>query len=523
MPPDAGLARRAAGGVAASTWRISPQWRAPLAQLAMFAALFFMLFARDWLAMADQWWNSSTYNHILLIPPIVGWQVWLRVPQLAQLTPRAWWPGLILFAGAAAVWLLGTLGGLNLASQAGTVAMLIAAIAAILGPQIAAALAFPLGYLLLIVPFGDEFVPVLQTITAKLTVALIHFTGVRATISGVFIDTPAGLFEVAEACSGVKFLVAMAAFGLLVANICFTSRVRRAVLMGTALAVPILANGVRAWGTIYVAQFKGAAYAGSFDHIVYGWIFFALVIALVIALAWPFFDRAIDAPMIDVAALEASVPLARLSSMTVAPLTAIAALLALATGVQVWGQSASRLVAPVPAHIALPDVPGWQRADYTPRVWWEPRASGADHRLLGRYVDAHGHAVDVFFALYGRQEQGREAGGFGQGALTPDSGWAWAATTFAGPGASGELLRAAGNVTRRAETSYRIGALTTGEGARLRLAVMAGRLALRAQPVEVLIVSTEIALGGPQDGGIAAFRRAMGPLGAWMDRAAATR
>ena len=46
------------------------------------------------------------------------------------------------------------------------------------------------------------------------------------------------------------------------------------------MVVPIIANGIRAWGTIAVAQVKGAAYAGGFDHIVYGWLFFAVVIGI---------------------------------------------------------------------------------------------------------------------------------------------------------------------------------------------------------------------------------------------------
>ena len=48
---------------------------------------------------------------------------------------------------------------------------------------------------------------------------------------------------------------------------------------------------MRAWGTIYVAQFVGAERAGSFDHIIYGWVFFAVIIAGVLAAAWSFFER----------------------------------------------------------------------------------------------------------------------------------------------------------------------------------------------------------------------------------------
>jgi exosortase len=107
---------------------------------------------------------------------------------------------------------------------------------------------------------------------------------------------PAGLFEVAEACSGVKFLVAMLAFGALAANVCFRSWKRRIAFMALCVVVPVLANGVRAWGTIYVAQIKGAAYAGGVDHIIYGWFFFAAVIAAILAIGWPFFDRKVRDP-----------------------------------------------------------------------------------------------------------------------------------------------------------------------------------------------------------------------------------
>jgi exosortase len=163
------------------------------------------------------------------------------------------------------------------------------------------------------VPFGDEIVPALQAITAEMAVALTHVSGIPATIDGVFIDTPAGLFEVAEACSGVKFLVAMVALGTLVAHLCFASWRRRVPFMAAAVIVPVLANGVRAWGTIYIAQSQGVEFAAGFDHIVYGWIFFALVMVAVLGASWGFFDRSPDDPLIDVAAIEASPLLARLA------------------------------------------------------------------------------------------------------------------------------------------------------------------------------------------------------------------
>jgi exosortase/archaeosortase family protein len=110
-------------------------------------------------------------------------------------------------------------------------------------------------------------------------------------VDGIYIDTPVGLFIVAEACSGVRFLVAMVTLAVLVAFTRFESWSRRGLFLLAAIIIPILANGVRAWGTIYIAQFRGVEFAAGFDHIFYGWIFFAIIVAVLLAAAWRFFER----------------------------------------------------------------------------------------------------------------------------------------------------------------------------------------------------------------------------------------
>jgi len=519
MPPEAvlpGPAHRLLPDVPAI-------WRHPLTALAMVWGLLLGAFARDWAAMADQWWNSSTYTHVLLIPPILIWLVWQRGEQLRSLAPGGWWPGLILFAGAVLLWVLGAFAGLDIARQLGADLALIAATLTLLGPKVGRALAFPLAYMLFLVPFGDELVPQLQLITAKLTIWLVQLTGVPARVDGVFIATPAGLFEVAEACSGAKFLIAMIAFGVLACHVCFRSWTRRAGFMALAIAAPVLANGVRAWGTIYLAQWYGADVASGVDHIIYGWVFFALVIALVIGIGWRFFDRPPGDPLVDLAAIESSPLLAKLADRTIASgkaLVAIAVILLAGGG---WALAADRLSARLPEQVFLPDVPGWQRTSYSPKVWWEPRAAGADHRLLGSYVDTAGNRVDVFYALYSGQSEGREAGGFGEGALTPDSDWAWLAPGTSPADAHGDRLLASSGTERLAQTQYRTGALLTGSNARLKLANIADRMLLRARPTMLLILSAERGAGDPPDKVISRFRAATGPTGAWMDRLAGIR
>ena len=152
--------------------------------------------------MARIWWTSATFNHCLLIVPILAWLVRQRLPELKALAPGAWAPGLALVGAGAAAWLLGEAGSVSLLRHLGLVLMLQGAVIACLGKAVARGLAFPLFYALFLVPFGEELVPPMQKLTAQMSMALLALAGVPAHLEGIFISTPTGLFRVAEACSG---------------------------------------------------------------------------------------------------------------------------------------------------------------------------------------------------------------------------------------------------------------------------------------------------------------------------------
>lgn len=501
------------------TEMLAPHWRRDLALLALAWAAILVLFAPDWAEMVMLWWNSSTYNHILLVPLILVWLFWQRAGELARLTPKAWWPGLVPLMGGLFVWLLGDISSLSTATHLGLVVVMQSTVLTMLGPRVAWAVIFPLAYALFLVPIGDELVPALQMITADITIALTHASGIPAHIEGVFIDTPAGLFEVAEACSGVKFLVAMIALGTLVVHVCFRSWWRRAGFMALAVVIPIVANGVRAWGTIFIAQSQGIQFAAGFDHIFYGWIFFALVMALLLALGWKFFDRRVEDPFIDGDAIAKNPLFDRLEAWSARDMHGLVAIVALVLAVLGWSAQARALEAELADRITLPEVAGWTpvASDFTHP--WEPRAGGADRVLRGSYRDAEGRVVDVVYALYAAQGDGREAGAFGEGALPPDTEWRWLSTSTAPDGITGNRIQALGTHRRVVETWYRKGSWTGGNPLHLKLLTMRDRLFLTAQPTAMLIISVEERPGSDPAQAITAFRSSTDNLGEWMDRA----
>jgi len=520
MSHDLSIKSAASGSV---LLRIPQHWRRPLVQIALGWAAVFALTFGDWLTMAGLWWNISTYNHVLFVPLIIAWLVHARREELAELRPSTWWPGLAALFGALLLWMLGDLTSVNSASQLGSVLALQACVLTILGPRIALATLFPLAYMLFLVPFGDELVPALQMITAKLVIALTAWSNIPAVIDGVFIDTPAGLFEVAEECSGVKFLIAMTALGTLVAYTCFASWKRRLLFMAAALALPILANGVRAWGTIYIAQSQGVEFAEGFDHIFYGWVFFALVVGGLLAVSWRWFDRDPEDVGIDFPEQDSKPWLQILASATLRPRIALASALGLIAVFGAWNVLAADVEAEMPAQIAFPAVKGWEQVEYAPTFGWNPKNSGADHRLLGRFRNETGHEVDVVVALYAAQEEGREASAYGEGAFDPNSHWRWLEQGSIAANADSQILLVAGDHKRIVQTTYHIGDLTTGSAASLKLAIMRDRLLLREHPTTLLILSSEQQGGDLAAQSLTKFRAAIGDEGEWLDRIAGLR
>ncbi|MEA3063686.1 MAG: hypothetical protein QOJ27_114 [Sphingomonadales bacterium] len=490
-------------------------WRTHLIALGAVAAAILVLFGRDAAGMAEIWWRSATFNHCLLIVPIIAWLVRQRLPELKALAPRAWPPGLALVAAGALAWLLGEAGSVSLLRHLGLVLVLQGAVVACLGKAVARGLAFPIFYALFLVPFGEELVPPMQQVTARMSMSLLALTGVPANLDGIFISTPTGLFRVAEACSGVRFLVAMAALAALVANLCFRAWPRRLLFVAAAMAIPVAANGVRAFGTIYVAHLTNNEVALGFDHIVYGWIFFGLVIALIMAAGWPFFDRRPAEAWFDPAELQppGTEPGSRSQALRVA-----AAAVALAAAAPLWsGAVAAAGTSAAPA-IALPDVKGWTRVRGDGA--WQPHYTGADRIALGRYRNAAGREVDLAIILFARQGEGREVVGYGQGASDEDGAWSWTADTAPPPGGKAERIGSHGRV-REVASFYRVGAILTGSPARVKLETVRVRLLGGPQrAVAVLVAAPAPADGISPRPAIDAFLKDLGPIEPLADRAA---
>src|SRR4051794_9009171 len=389
-------------------------WMPTLIWIAAVCAVFGIAFQYE-IGGAVRVWNQSTaYNHCYLVLPLAGALLWMRRDVLARLRPApSWWP-LVLLPAVSALWLAAALLDVLEAQQLSVVLLFEILMLAVLGWQIFRALLAPLLFLFFLVSFGAFLVPVLQTFTAKFSVLGLQLLGIPVFADGYIIQIPEGTFEVAEACAGLRFLIASIVFGCFFATIVYRSRWRRFVFIALSIIVPIVANGFRALGLVLLGHIMGNAASAMADHILYGWLFFTIVTLLLIAIGICFRD---DVRPGLPRTIPASTPAPR---SHLGPVMATGLLLALAGPAYLyWVERAS--AAPIAAAdgVAVPATDSaWVRERVTPGDW-VPTVTGAERGSTVTYRSGSA-TVTEFVALYRLPSRGSPLTRAGTGIVRPE-------------------------------------------------------------------------------------------------------
>jgi len=222
--------------------------------LALGLVLLGTAFHREAGAAVATWAASTAYNHGFLVLPIALWLIWDRRAALAGAQPRLAPLVLLAVLPLGLAWFaaerLGIMEGRQLAAMGFVEVLLLA----VLGWRFYWLLALPFLYLFFLVPFGGFLVPMLQDFTAAFINHGLDLIGIPHFSNGFTIEIPEGSFYIAEACAGLRFLIASIAFGVLYAGVMYESPWRRAAFIVASIVAPIIANGLRALGIVSLAR-----------------------------------------------------------------------------------------------------------------------------------------------------------------------------------------------------------------------------------------------------------------------------
>jgi len=371
----------------------APGWRPALVFIGIAALVFGIVFQRDVSGAVQVWIDSTAYNHCFLIVPLVGFLLWERRAVIASVSPSpTLWP-LALMPLLSALWLIAAILDIQEARQLLLVAMFEVVLLVALGPRLVWLLLAPLLFLFFLVPSGAFLVPTLQKITAQISLFGLELLNIPVFSDGFMIETPEGAFEIAEACAGLRFLIASIVFGCFFAVVMYRSVNRRALFIALSVAVPIAANGLRALGIIVLAHLEGSAAAVEADHVLYGWFFFTLVIIILIAIGMTFAQK-IDR-RIPVHSTGWSKPPGWRFAV------AIPAAILLAVAGPAYAARLNALYPPAPLADAQAPVVAtpWQGVS-DPSADWRPAVYGADREFLEGFDEPRSGIVIRYVALY---------------------------------------------------------------------------------------------------------------------------
>ena len=270
---------------ATASWR---ELRVALAPLFVGLLALGIVFHAEVVAAIDVWIESTAYNHCFLVLPIVAYLIWDRRAVLSGAVPHAWPAASVLAVPVGAAWFLADRVGIMEGRQLAAMCLVELLLLAVLGWRLYRALLGPLLYLFFLVPFGAFITPQLQDITVAFTAHGLNLLGIPNYSDGYTIEIPEGSFVIAQACAGLRFLIAAIAFGCLYALLMYRSSLRRTLFILVSIVVPVIANGFRALGIVVLGHILGSAEAAATDHVLYGWIFFSIVILLLVILGLPF-------------------------------------------------------------------------------------------------------------------------------------------------------------------------------------------------------------------------------------------
>ncbi|WP_028310601.1 exosortase B [Derxia gummosa] len=260
----------------------------PSATLLLFVVGLVALYAPSLLDLSRTLWQSSEQSQGPLVLAVSGWLIWQRWQTLPPTTGRRGVTGWSLLALGLLMYALGRSQGVLMFELGSLIVMVAASIALLRGARALPHFAFPLVFLLFMIPLPAAVVaaltqPMKAAVSASV-VGLLQPLGYPIARSGVIISIGQYDLLVADACAGLQTLFSLESLGLLYLDQVRHPRLARGVILAL-LVFPIgfVANVVRVAVLALITYHLGDAAGQGFLHGFAGIVLFLCALALIIA------------------------------------------------------------------------------------------------------------------------------------------------------------------------------------------------------------------------------------------------
>ena len=249
-----------------------------IASLLLLSALIFMLYARVLEGMAQQWWSDPNYGHGFLVPVFAAYLLWRERGRMHEAPRKASLWGMAIMLSAIGLLLLGTLGSEHFTARVSLLILISGIIVFLAGWRVLRSVAFPVGYLIFMIPLPAivyyQLTFPLQLLASRLGASGLVALGVPTVREGNLLILPNCTLEVVEACSGVRSLLSLLAVAVGYVYLCEPSFWKRCVLIASTIPIVIASNGLRLTATGVLSFFFGPEADTGVPHTALGLVFF---------------------------------------------------------------------------------------------------------------------------------------------------------------------------------------------------------------------------------------------------------
>ncbi len=361
-----------------------------------------------------RWGQQQELSHSYFIPLISLWLVWINRDTVKKSVGGPSFIGVVIIGAALLLLLLGQLTSIFLFQHLGLVVAIAGGVAAFGGPSLLRTLAAPVGFLFFAVPPPYWLITVLswkfQQMSSVLGVAMIELMGIPVHLSGNIIDLGEYKLQVAEACSGLRYLFPFLSLGVMAAYMYRGRMWQRLLIVAATVPITILMNSLRIAGTGAAVQAYGVEQAEGALHFFEGWVVFLFCLAAlfgVIAILARFSKPRVN-PLDALTTPDLPLTPARAGRRSRAFVFAAAAgVAALSLGASQVVTTDSLIIPDRENFAGVPDeFEGWEK-DIRPIDPTIAEVLGADDSIVINLVSPEGGVYNLYLAYLDAQRDGR--------------------------------------------------------------------------------------------------------------------
>ncbi|MGA2780223.1 MAG: VPLPA-CTERM-specific exosortase XrtD [Steroidobacteraceae bacterium] len=416
-----------------NTARATPVWRSSWGLLIVTGVVGLLSLWPFWdgLHQMWDWWAASPEDSFgVLIPPVAAFLVWQQKDRLERIPfTGSWWGVLIILLGGACL-VFGQLGTIYTLVQYAFVVTLIGLVLSFLGWQAFRLIAIPLCTLFFMIPLPQFFMAnlstTLQLVSSQIGVFVMRLFDISVLLEGNVIDLGGYKLQVADACSGLRYLFPLMTLGFLMAYFYKGALWKRVVLFLSSIPVTVIMNSFRIGVIGVTVERWGIQMAEGFLHEFQGWLVF-MVSAALLLIEMAALHRIGHSPGHWRQAFGVELP-ARTPAGAVVRKRSLPSSFGVAT-LALLGFVTITFALPRPSEF-YPERASF--AEYPMRIgeWRGNRQSlegiytdelKLDDYVLANYVDASGNVVNIYIAWYNSQRKGEAV--HSPRSCLPGGGW----------------------------------------------------------------------------------------------------